>query len=63
MKNPPPVPLPNNTTDDNDLFGQVEESHNHTLKIPDGRAKEMLKTKSSYLLKQSSRKISWLPIV
>lgn len=38
MKNPPPVPLPNNTTDDNDLFGQVVASH--MKKIPDGHAKE-----------------------
>lgn len=38
MKNPPPVPLPNNTTYDNDLFGQVVASH--MKKIPDGHAKE-----------------------
>ena len=48
MKNPPPVPLPNNTTDDNDLFGQVVGSH--MKKIPDGRAKEMLKIKIQQLL-------------
>ena len=27
MKNPPPAPLPNKTTDDNDLFGKVVGSH------------------------------------
>ena len=41
MKNPPPVPLPNNAIDDNDLFGQVVGSHKK--KNPNGRAKEMLK--------------------
>ena len=48
MKNPPPVPLPKNAIDDNDLFGQVVRSH--MKKIPDGRAKEMLKLKIQQLL-------------
>ena len=48
MKNPPPVPLPNNAIDDNDLFGQVVGSH--MKKIPDGHSKEMLKLKIQQLL-------------
>lgn len=48
MKNPPPVQLPNNTADDNDLFRQVLASH--MKKIPDGRVKEMLKLKIQQLL-------------
>ena len=54
MKNPPPVPLPNNTIDDNDLFGQVVGSH--MKKIPDGRAKEMLKLKIQQLLVEAEFK-------
>lgn len=49
MKNPPPVPLPNNNAiDDNDLFGQVVGSH--MKRIPDGHSKEMLKLKIQQLL-------------
>ena len=50
MKNldEPPVLLLNNTTDDNDFFGQVVGSH--MKKIPDGRAKEMLQLKLQQLL-------------
>ena len=48
MKNPPPVPLPNNAIDDNDLFGQVVGSH--MKKIPNGHSKEMLKLKIQQLL-------------
>ena len=54
MKNPPPVPLPNNAIDDNDLFGQVVGSH--MKKIPDGRAKEMLKLKIQQLLVEAEFK-------
>lgn len=54
MKNPPPVPLPNNAIDDNDLFGQVVGSH--MKKIPDGRPKEMLKLKIQQLLVEAEFK-------
>ena len=54
MKNPPSVQLPNNTTDDNDLFGQVVGSHIN--KIPDGCAKEMLKLKIQRLLVEAEFK-------
>ena len=54
MENLPPVPLPYNATDDNDLFGQVVGSH--MKKIPDGCAKEMLKPKIQQLLVEAEFK-------